>query len=126
MTARFILAFAAANGLIATGAGALAAHALAGRLTPRELDLMETAVRFQFFHALAVFGCGLWLRQAAPAAVRWAAMAFAAGLVLFCGALYLLALTGWRPIAAAAPAGGLAFLLGWVFLFIAALRGSSK
>ena len=119
---RNCLIFAAINGVLAVLAGTFGAHVLPGRLSPQEMAWLDTAQRYQMWHALA-----LALTAAlAPGAGgrRWlglAAWGFSLGLVLFCGALYTLALTGWRPVAMAAPLGGLGFMAGWVALGVHAL-----
>ena len=120
---RISLAFAAFNGFCAVAMGAIGSHALAGRLSDQGLDWLSTAERYQMWHALALAlvavlamgqgAQGPWLRIAAGAA--------AAGLVLFSGSLYLLALTEWRPAAMATPMGGAAFLAGWLALLAHAL-----
>ncbi len=114
------LLIAAANGFLAVAAGALGAHALAGALDAQALQTFETAARYHMYHALAMGLAALALRER-PAA-RAAAALFLAGIVLFSGSLYALALFGLRPLAYATPFGGLAFLAGWAALGYAALR----
>lgn len=124
---RKLLIFAAANGFVAVLAGAMGAHALRATLSPQALGWLQTAERYQMWHALAL---GVVVALAAgkggldapmPYRLTVAAALFAAGIVLFSGSLYLLALTGWRPIAMAAPVGGLTLMAGWVVLAIHAL-----
>ena len=87
---------AGTNGLLAVAVGALAAHLLQGRLTPHGIDLIETAARYQMFHALALFGVA-WLATKTPGALtRTAGLAFLAGIILFSGGLYAFGVTGWR------------------------------
>ena len=114
------LLIAAANGFVAVAAGAFGAHALAGALEASALQTFETGARYHMYHALAMGLAALALRER-PAA-RIAAALFLAGIVLFSGSLYALALSGWRPIAFATPVGGLGFLAGWAALGYAALR----
>jgi len=113
--------------------GAFGAHALKARLSPAALDTWHTAVSYHLIHALALVALGIWLRVGLPqagAAVpvepgRLAALAcllFAAGIVLFSGSLYALALGGPRWLGPVTPLGGLAFIAGWVVLAMAALR----
>ena len=96
--------------------GAFAAHGLKERLAPQMLAVFETGARYQMYHAFALFA-------AAWAAARWPGRVFGAagalfviGIVLFCGSLYLLALTGARWLGVITPLGGLAFLTGWLCL----------
>jgi len=113
---RVWLAIAALNGFIAVAAGAFGAHALQNRLDTHALQVFDTAARYQMYHALAIgFAVFAMHEQAAPPA-KIAAALFLAGIVLFSGSLYLLALTGSRALGFVTPFGGLAFLLGWISL----------
>lgn len=115
-------ALGAASACLAVAAGAFAAHALASRLAPDRVAVFETAARYQLFHALALLSV-TWALERAPRAVfHWAARAFVAGSVLFCGSLYALALTGHRWLGAVTPLGGLAFLAGWILLALGLWR----
>lgn len=117
---RFWLGAAAVNGFLAVAAGAFGAHALKARLTPEMLAIWETGARYQMFHALALFGVALLaLSGRATDAAGWC---FLAGIVLFSGSLYALALTGVKPLGAVTPFGGLAFLAGWFLLLLRAIR----
>ena len=102
--------------------GAFAAHGLKASLTPDLLAAFETGVRYQMYHVFA-------LVAAAWGGARWqtrgfvlAGWLFVAGIVVFSGSLYLLALTGTRWLGAITPIGGLAFLAGWLCLTWGALR----
>src|SRR5512140_2319515 len=109
---------------IAVAAGAFGAHALKTRLAPDMLAVFETGARYQMYHALALIALALLIgRLAAPS--PWAAAAgwlFIAGIALFSGSLYALALTGIRGLGAVTPVGGLAFLAGWVCFAVAASK----
>jgi uncharacterized membrane protein YgdD (TMEM256/DUF423 family) len=101
---------------LAVAAGAFGAHGLRHRLTPDMLAVFETGARYHMYHALA-------LLAVAWAAARWpagsaplAGWLFVAGIALFSGSLYLLALTGARWLGAVTPLGGLCFLAGWAVL----------
>jgi uncharacterized membrane protein YgdD (TMEM256/DUF423 family) len=103
-------------GLIGVVMAALAAHALPGRVTPEALGLVHTAIDMQMWHALALIGCGILARiGAAPRRVTIAGAAFALGAVLFCGAVYSLALAGLE-LPAVAPTGGFLVMAGWISL----------
>jgi uncharacterized membrane protein YgdD (TMEM256/DUF423 family) len=117
------LAAAGVNGFLAVAVGALGAHLLRDRLSVHAIDLIETAARYQMFHALALFGVA-WLATARPGvATRIAGFAFLAGIALFSGGLYGLGLTGSTSFAMLAPFGGSAFMLGWLALVAVALIG---
>lgn len=120
------LVAAGVNGLIAVGMGAFAAHGLRATLDPPALAWVETASRYQFWHALALLGTALLMNQAMLArhrrliqAIGWL---FLAGIVLFAGSLYLLALTGLQAFAWITPFGGLALLAGWGGLVLLGVR----
>jgi uncharacterized membrane protein YgdD (TMEM256/DUF423 family) len=107
-------------GFIAVAFGAFGAHALRGRLTPELLAAFETGVRYQMYHALAVIAVGLMLGRMGGWLFATAGWLFTAGIVLFSGSLYVLALTGVTTFGAITPIGGLAFLAGWACLIVAA------
>jgi uncharacterized membrane protein YgdD (TMEM256/DUF423 family) len=113
---RLLYIGAAAAGFLGVALGAFAAHALKTTLTPDMLAVFETGVRYQMYHAFALFaaawGSGRW--QTRPFSI--AGGLFAAGIVIFSGSLYLLAFTGLRWPGAITPLGGLAFLAGWLCL----------
>lgn len=103
---------------LAVGLGAFGAHALKNRLTPDMLAVFETGVKYQVYHALAL------LLLAALRGPNKAAWCFSAGIVLFSGSLYILALTGVRKWGAVTPIGGLLFLAGWLFFLFQRTTGS--
>lgn len=107
-------------GFLAVAAGAFAAHGLRPHLAPDALALFETAARYQMYHALALLAVALLAGRARARALTVAGTAFLAGIVLFSGSLYALALTGWHSLGAVTPFGGLAFLVGWAALALAA------
>jgi uncharacterized membrane protein YgdD (TMEM256/DUF423 family) len=119
---RVFFALGAVLGGLGVAAGAFAAHGLRDRLTPDLLVVFETAARYQMYHALALVGvawaCGRWPGTMTVAA-GWC---FVAGIAVFSGSLYVLAFSGVRWLGAVTPLGGVAFLLGWTLLAVAALR----
>lgn len=102
--------------LVAVALGAFGAHALQERLEPGRLEVFETAVRYQFFHALALVLVALVLSRHPGGAAQVAGWGFLAGIVVFSGSLYLLVFTGVGRWGAVTPVGGVAFLAGWVAL----------
>lgn len=90
--------------------GAFGAHSLKTKLTPEMLTVFETGVRYQAYHALALL---LLAALRGPDRAGWC---FVAGVVLFSGSLYALALSGVRWLGAITPLGGLCFLAGWLML----------
>lgn len=114
MTARLALVTGAVLAFIAVALGAFGAHALKARLATDMAAVWQTAVQYHAWHALALLAAGLLLLQRPDASgMAVAAWLFAAGIVLFSGSLYLLALTGIRGLGAVTPFGGAALLAGW-------------
>ncbi|HUT47961.1 MAG TPA: DUF423 domain-containing protein [Alphaproteobacteria bacterium] len=110
---RFALIFGGLAGAAAVLLGAFAAHGLEKRLDRQALDWIETGVRYQMWHALALMGGAALMAWKPRPALSVAVISWAAGIVLFSGALYLLAFTGNRAFAHVAPFGGIAFIAGW-------------
>ncbi len=114
---RLWIGLGALAGLLAVAMAALAAHGLQA-IGPFRLELARNALQMQGWHALALLACGLWAPRGGRL-VDWAGVAFAAGLVLFCGAVYGLALGRW-PLGMLAPVGGTLLMVGWVLLGVSA------
>ena len=114
MTSGRTLALAGLLLALATACGAFGAHALKAQLAPERLALWDTAARYQFFQALGLLGVGLTLRSVDAGALRAAAVLIAAGIVLFSGSLYTLALGGPRAMGVLTPVGGVAWIGGWL------------
>lgn len=102
-------------GLLAVAAGAFAAHALEGKLTPDHLDAFKTAARYQLIHAVLLIAIA---HLPATRPVRIACGLFAAGIPLFAGSLYLLTLTSASWAGPITPLGGLLLMLGWGALIV--------
>lgn len=104
--------------------GAFGAHGLQGRLDAYSINIYERAVLYHYVHALGVL---LTSALAAAGAISrraesWAAGLLLAGVVLFCGSLYALALSGNRMLGAITPFGGVCFIAGWIVLAISSAR----
>jgi uncharacterized membrane protein YgdD (TMEM256/DUF423 family) len=119
MNARLAATIGALCAALGIALGAFGAHALRSHLEPRDLETFETAVRYQMYHAFALFGAAWLLSRDVPYAAA-AAWAFVAGIVIFSGSLYLLVATGQRWLGAVTPLGGLSFIAGWILLALAA------
>jgi uncharacterized membrane protein YgdD (TMEM256/DUF423 family) len=117
MSARLALVLAAALMFLAVALGAFGSHALKARLTPEMTGVWQTAVQYHAWHALALLATGLlllhWPERAGFGLAGWL---FVAGIVLFSGSLYAMALSGVRGLGAVTPFGGVAFLAGWATL----------
>jgi uncharacterized membrane protein YgdD (TMEM256/DUF423 family) len=121
---------------IATGAllmllgvmlGAFGAHVLEPRLTPDRYASFQTGAHYHLLHALGLLIVGL-VARAGPASLplRWSARLMLAGMVLFCGSIYLMSFGAPRQLGAVAPVGGLSFMAAWALLAWHALRCKSS
>ena len=123
---RIFLAIASALGGISVVLGAFASHSLKDKLTDRALEIWETGTKYQMYHALALILVALLLSrlsgESLPLVV--AGYAFIAGVVLFSGSLYALSLSGIKWLGAITPLGGVAFIIGWSCLAVAAWKSS--
>jgi uncharacterized membrane protein YgdD (TMEM256/DUF423 family) len=111
--ARTLLLAAALLGAAGVALGAFGAHGLRARLDARALESWETAVRYHLVHAAALLALALSPYAARLHGPGWL---FVAGIVLFSGSLYALALGGPRLLGPVTPLGGLALLAGWLWL----------
>ena len=121
--AKLFLAAGGVAALLAVALGAFGAHALKGRIAPEMLAVWHTGVEYHLFHALGLIAVGVvsvHLPDSAP--LRWSGWAMLAGIVLFSGSLYALALSGERWLGAVTPIGGACFIAGWLALAYAVLR----
>jgi uncharacterized membrane protein YgdD (TMEM256/DUF423 family) len=121
MAQTFVL-LGAVFAFLAVAAGAFGAHSLKTILSAEMLAVFDTAVRYQMYHALALFVAGWAVDRYRPGLVRAAGWLFVLGIVLFSGSLYVLSFSGMRWLGAVTPLGGLAFLGGWTLLAWAALK----
>lgn len=117
MSARPVLAAAAVLMFLAVGSGAFGAHALRARLAPDMAAVWQTAVQYHAWHALGLLAIGIlllhWPERGLLGVAAWLLVA---GIVLFSGSLYAMALSGVRGLGAITPIGGVAFLAGWLVL----------
>ncbi len=95
------------NGLIGVVMGAVAAHVVADA---HAASLAQQASLYQLIHA----GVLLWLSNQSTRGFLASRWLFLAGLILFCGTLYLKALTGWTNVTSIAPTGGVCLMVGWI------------
>ncbi len=115
---------AAINGAIAVAMGAMGAHLLERKIGPEQVEFVSLASNYQLWHALALLGTALlspYLLGRGRRLLRGAAIAFTVGMILFCGGLYVLALTGPSIVHYLIPLGGTGLIIGWFSLAAAAL-----
>lgn len=119
---------AAALGALAVALGAFGAHGLKQIVPAETVSTFETAVRYQFYHTLALLAVGLLFEKIPTRFMRYAGICFITGIVLFSGSLYALTAlqatetVGLRSIGIITPFGGLFFVAGWVCMFVALVR----
>ncbi len=121
---RMFLTLAAVFGFVAVGLGAFGTHALDAHFTanPNRETTYETAVQYQMFHVVGLLAIA-WLDTRAHSRItKTAGWLFTAGILLFCGSLYILAVFQISAMGAVAPLGGLSFLTGWVLTALSAWR----
>ena len=119
------LLLGAVFGFLGVAIGAFGAHGLRSRLSPEMLAVFEIGVRYQMYHALALLIVGLAIGRAGAARLLTiAGWSFVAGIAIFSGSLYALALTGTTTFGAVTPIGGLCFLIGWACFAVASRQSS--
>lgn len=115
-------------GAIAVALGAFGAHGLKKIVPAETVQTFQTGVQYQMYHALALLLAGILYKTCSPKPVRIAGILFIIGVILFSGSLYVLTAGKAAEISSLdkagliTPIGGLAFISGWLFLFIAAIK----
>jgi uncharacterized membrane protein YgdD (TMEM256/DUF423 family) len=117
-------------GALAVALGAFAAHQLKAIVPADVLQIFETAVKYQMYHALALLAAGILLQQFPVKQLTWAGNLFIAGIILFSGSLYLLCFIKQQQInanwvGAITPLGGLCFIAGWILLAVGVARNTT-
>jgi len=120
---RWALVMGAVGGLLAVMAGAFGAHGLRHVVSERGLEVFQTAVNYQMYHALILVAASLMPALGLSRRLLGIACGFwLAGIVLFSGSLYLLVLSGHHWLGPVTPIGGVCFMIGWALLVAAALK----
>jgi uncharacterized membrane protein YgdD (TMEM256/DUF423 family) len=122
MTDRHLIIIAAVVLLIGVGTGAFGAHGLKRVLGPDMLAVWHTAVTYQMIHGLGILAIAALGSRFGSPLLSAAGLVMLAGIIVFSGSLYLLALTGTRWLGAITPLGGLAFIAAWAMVALAAWR----
>lgn len=119
---RVFLILASVLGGLAVVLGAFASHALKTQLSDRALEIWEIGTKYQMYHALALLLVALLLSrmETNTTFLTAAGFAFITGIILFSGSLYALSLSGIQELGVITPVGGLAFIIGWACIAIAA------
>lgn len=113
----------AINAFLSVALGAFGAHGLEGKLEPKYLEIWKTGVNYQMFHALGLLAIGIIAGNIQGSSLMsWSGWLMFIGIILFSGSLYILSLTKVGILGAITPLGGVAFLVAWVLLIIAAVK----
>ena len=96
--------------------GAFGAHGLKARLSPEDLAIFETGVRYHIIHALSIIIIGILGYHISSEILKTPIIFFTIGIFLFSGSLYILVLSGARWLGAITPLGGIGFIAGWLLL----------
>ena len=124
MTQKIVLMIAAALGGLSVGIGAFGAHALRALLEASgRTETFETAVKYQFYHTLALLAVGILMYHIPDKRLGYAAAAMIVGVIIFSGSLYVLCFTGVRWWGAVTPLGGVSLIVGWILLLLAIYQG---
>lgn len=126
MNQKIAIITGAVAGMLAVALGAFGAHALKPMLLEGgRIDTFELAVRYQFYHALALLFTGIAQSHYLSVYLRLSAIGFTSGILLFSGSLYALCFTGHTWIALITPVGGVLFISGWLLLLMGVLKSKS-
>lgn len=118
---RYILLFACSSMALSICLGAFGAHALSSSLSIQSMKTYQTAVQYQIYHALGLFGLGILISQYQHKLLLLAACLLMMGVCFFSGSLYVLILTGVHWVGILTPIGGCLLILGWLCLALSLL-----
>ncbi len=115
--------YAALFGAAAVGFGAFGAHSIQAYVTAKYIEVYKTGVQYHFYHTIMLALCGVWYKTYRHAYIKIAAYSFMAGILLFSGSLYALAIlsisnTQVNWLGAVTPFGGVCFIAGWLCIAI--------
>ncbi|MEK4027667.1 MULTISPECIES: DUF423 domain-containing protein [Bacillaceae] len=120
---KLFIIIGAINAFLSVALGAFGAHGLEGKVEPKYLEIWKTGVQYQMFHALGMVLVGILIGQVQfSSMLNWSGWMMLIGTVIFSGSLYALTLSGIKVLGAITPIGGVAFLVGWVLLVLAAIK----
>ena len=119
---KIFLKAGAISGALAVLLGAFGAHILKTLIAPEMLEVYKTGIQYQFYHAFALLVTGLLMKFNPSQTLKWSGYLFIAGIIVFSGFLYLLAISGIKAFGMIVPIGGLMFVAGWICLLVHILR----
>ncbi|MCP5463910.1 MAG: DUF423 domain-containing protein [Deltaproteobacteria bacterium] len=116
------LFFFALFGFLSVAFGAFGAHGLKAHVSPADLVIFETGVRYMAYHALALGVLGVWQRVQSGLCLKRETLLFVLGICIFSGSLFLLVITNTRWLGAITPIGGTLLLVAWAMVGVRAVR----
>ncbi|UAC47972.1 DUF423 domain-containing protein [Bacillus aquiflavi] len=120
---KVFIIFGAVNAFLAVALGAFGAHGLEGKIEPKYLETWKTGVNYQMFHAVGLLVIGVIAgKLPVSSLISSSGWIMLLGIILFSGSLYVLSVTKITVLGAITPFGGVAFLIAWVLLMIAAVK----
>ncbi|MCM3773013.1 MULTISPECIES: DUF423 domain-containing protein [Priestia] len=120
---KLFLIIGAINAMLAVGLGAFGAHGLEGKISAKYLEVWKTGVQYQMFHAMGLFVIAFLLSKFPQSSLLTASgWIMFAGIVLFSGSLYVLSTSGIKVLGAITPLGGVAFIVAWILIVVAAIK----
>ena len=115
---KIVLSVAAISGLLAVALGAFGAHGLKAIISPEMLEVYKTGVQYHFYHTFALLVVGILMNFKYTKALKWSAYLFMAGIVLFSGSLYVMAISGVKALGLITPFGGTVWIVAWILLIV--------
>ncbi|MDM8152406.1 DUF423 domain-containing protein [Priestia megaterium] len=120
---KLFLIIGAINAMLAVALGAFGAHGLEGKISEKYLEVWKTGVQYQMFHAMGLFVIAFLLSKFPQSSLLTASgWVMFAGIVLFSGSLYVLSTSGIKVLVAITPLGGVAFIVAWILIIVAAVK----
>ncbi|MGG0538250.1 DUF423 domain-containing protein [Priestia aryabhattai] len=120
---KLFLTIGAINAMLAVALGAFGAHGLEGKISEKYLEVWKTGVQYQMFHAIGLFVIAFLLSKFPQSSLLTASgWIMFAGIVLFSGSLYVLSTSGIKVLGAITPLGGVAFIVAWILIVVAAVK----
>jgi len=120
---KLFLIIGAINAMLAVALGAFGAHGLEGKISEKYLEVWKTGVQYQMFHAMGLFVIAFLLSKIPQSSLLTASgWIMFAGIVLFSGSLYVLSTSGIKVLGAITPLGGVAFIVAWILIVVAAVK----
>lgn len=119
---KLFIILGALNGFIAVALGAFGAHGLEGKIPDKYLEIWQTAVQYQMFHAVGLLVIGILAGKISSPLINWSGWLMLIGIILFSGSLFVLSVTQIKVLGAITPLGGVSFLVAWVLMIIAAYK----